>query len=106
MKCVVAYLRVSSAAQDLARQRAVLEQARADHPEREVVVVEDDGVSAFRVSVFDRPGGRRLCSLIEADDVEAVYTDALDRLTRGDDVEWITFRALCEAHGTRLVIDG
>jgi site-specific DNA recombinase len=44
--------------------------------------------------------------LIESGRVEAIYTDAQDRLSRGDDVEWVSFRALCEAHDTRLVIDG
>jgi hypothetical protein len=50
-----------------------------------VVVIEDDGVSAFKVSIFDRPGSRRLYEMVEADQVDAVHTDSVDRLTRGDD---------------------
>jgi DNA invertase Pin-like site-specific DNA recombinase len=103
---IVVYERVSTTAQDIARQAAQRTRAAADSPERTPIVIQDDGVSAFKVSIFDRPGGRRLCELIEAGRVEAIYTDAQDRLSRGDDVEWVTFRALCEAHGVRVVIDG
>jgi site-specific DNA recombinase len=101
---VVVYERVSTERQDIARQAAQRDLARAEG--LEVEVIQDDGVSAYKVPIFDRPGGRRLCELIEADLVAAVYADAQDRLSRGDDVEWVTFRALCEQHGTRIVVDG
>lgn len=103
---IVVYERVSTERQDIARQEAQRERARADHPDRDIDVLQDDGVSAFKVSIFDRPGGTRLCSMVEADEVAAIYVDAQDRLSRGDDVEWVTFRALCDSHGTQLIIDG
>jgi site-specific DNA recombinase len=105
-RVVVVYERVSSDKQDIARQETVREWAREMFPNREIVVVQDDGVSAFKVPIFDRPGGKQLCEMIEADRVEAVCADAQDRLSRGDDLEWVTFRTLCEAHDARLVIDG
>jgi site-specific DNA recombinase len=103
---IVVYERVSSSQQDITRQAVQRERAAADYPGRDITVIQDDGVSAFKVSVFDRPGGSRLCDLIAAGEVEALYVDAQDRLSRGDDVEWVTFRALCESSGTRVIIDG
>jgi site-specific DNA recombinase len=105
-RIVIVYERVSTDQQDISRQAVQRERASADHPEAEIRVLQDEGVSAFKVSIFDRPGGRALCDLIATGTVDAVYVDAQDRLSRGDDVEWVTFRALCEANGTRLVIDG
>ena len=103
---VVVYERVSSERQDLTRQAVQRDRARADYPGAEIVVVQDDGVSAFKISIFDRPGGRRLCDLIETGQVAALYTDAQDRLSRGPQFEWWNFADLCEQHGTRIVIDG
>lgn len=105
-RVVVTYERVSSDKQDISRQAKVREQAAADYPEAELVVLSDDGVSAFKVSIFDRPGGSALCDLIASDRVAAVYADAQDRLSRGDDDEWVAFRALCDAHDTWIVVGG
>jgi DNA invertase Pin-like site-specific DNA recombinase len=102
----VVYERVSSDGQDIARQAVQRERAQADDPEREVVVIPDDGVSAYRIPIFDRPGGKRLCALIESGRVEALYTDAQDRLSRGKQSEWWNFADLCEQFGTRIFIDG
>src|SRR5581483_6434236 len=105
-RIVVVYQRVSTTEQDIARQEVQLDHARRDYPDREIVVIQDDGVSAFKVPIFDREGGKRLCTLVEAGSVEAVYTDAQDRLSRGSDLEWVTFRTSCETHETRIVVDG
>jgi DNA invertase Pin-like site-specific DNA recombinase len=105
-RLIVVYTRVSTERQDLERQRAQIERAQAENPGREPRVIEDDGVSAYRVPIFERPGGRELCELIEAGRVEKVYTDAQDRLSRGHDLEWITFRTLAATHDTALLIDG
>src|SRR5689334_18078215 len=59
-RIVVAYERVSTEKQDLKRQAVQRERAAEDHPDAELVVIQDDGVSAYKVSVFDRPGGRQL----------------------------------------------
>jgi DNA invertase Pin-like site-specific DNA recombinase len=103
---IVVYERVSDKKQDIERQRVQRERAAADYPGRDIEVIQDDGVSAFKVSVFDRPGSGQLCDLIEEGAVEALYVDSQSRLSRGDDVEWVTFRALCESTGTRVLIDG
>jgi DNA invertase Pin-like site-specific DNA recombinase len=103
---VVVYERVSSEKQDIARQARQRERAAADYPDAELRVIQDDGVSAFKVSIFDRPGGAELCDLITTAQVEAIYVDAQDRLSRGGDLEWVTFRTLCEERGTRIVVDG
>jgi len=105
-RLVVVYERVSSDKQDISRQTRQRERARSDLPEREVEVIQDDGVSAYKISIFDRPGGARLVQLIEAGRVEAIYVDAQDRLSRGDDLEWVTFRTLCETNGARIIVDG
>jgi DNA invertase Pin-like site-specific DNA recombinase len=100
------YQRVSTDAQDLSRQASQVELAQSENPGREIHVFREDGVSAFHNSVFERPVSAEICRLIEAGEMEKVYTDAQDRLSRGDDLEWITFRTLCQTHGTRLIIDG
>jgi DNA invertase Pin-like site-specific DNA recombinase len=105
-RVVVVYERVSTDRQDIARQAVQRERAQADNPKREIVVLQDDGVSAFKVPIFDRPGGRALCARIEAGAVEAVYADAQDRLSRGKLAEWVNFKALCDDAGTRIVLDG
>jgi DNA invertase Pin-like site-specific DNA recombinase len=103
---VVVYERVSTDRQDLARQAVQRDRAIADYPDATIVLLQDDGVSAFKVPIFEREDGGRLSQMIEAGRVEAVYVDALDRITRGEDIEWVTFRVLCESRGTRIVIDG
>jgi predicted site-specific integrase-resolvase len=54
------YERVSSEKQDLARQAIQRERAKADYPDREPIIVQDDGISAYKRSIFDRDGGARL----------------------------------------------
>jgi DNA invertase Pin-like site-specific DNA recombinase len=105
-RLIAVYQRVSTERQDVSRQHTQVERAVADYPDREVRVIVDDGVSAFRWTIFERPGGRELCDLIEAGRVEAVYADAQDRLSRGRQSEWWNFVDLCEQAGTRIVIDG
>jgi site-specific DNA recombinase len=105
-RVVVVYERVSDKKQDLDRQAEQRRRAKEDHLDRELVLLQDDGISAFKVPIFERKGGRKLCELIEAGRVEALYADAQDRLSRGSDVEWVNFRALCEVNKTRIVIDG
>jgi DNA invertase Pin-like site-specific DNA recombinase len=119
-RIVVVYERVSSKKQDIARQAKQREYALRDYPDYEVVVwdggavptgkvvlvVADDGVPASKVPIFERPKSGPMCEWIEQDEVAAIYTDAQDRLSRGEDVEWVTFRALCEKNDTRIVIDG
>src|SRR5581483_9602827 len=95
-RIVIVYERVSTDKQDIKRQAAQRERATADHPETELVVIQDDGISAFHVSVFSRPGGRRLCDLIATGTVDALYADAQDRLSRGKLAEWVNFKALCD----------
>lgn len=103
---IVVYERVSSDKQDISRQAIQRERATTDYPDAELRVIQDDGVSAFKISIFERPGGAALVRLVEAGDVDAIYTDAQDRLSRGHDDEWVMFRALCDASDTWLVIDG
>jgi DNA invertase Pin-like site-specific DNA recombinase len=103
-RIIVVYERVSTDRQDLSRQAVQRERARADYPGAELVVIQDDGVSAYKVPIFERPGGRR--DLIITGSVGAVYSDAQDRLSRGRLAEWVNFRALCDDNGTRIVING
>jgi site-specific DNA recombinase len=103
---IVVYERVSTDGQDLARQAVQRERARADHPGAEIIVLQDDGKSAYHHPIFERPAGKRLCDLIEAGEVEALYADAQDRLSRGKVVEWAVFADLCHQAGTTIVIDG
>jgi DNA invertase Pin-like site-specific DNA recombinase len=105
-RIIVVYERVSTEKQDISRQAVQRERASADYPGREIIVIQDDGISAFKRTIFERPGGRQLCSLIEAGRVDALYADAQDRLSRGRQSEWWNFADLCEQTGTRIVIDG
>jgi DNA invertase Pin-like site-specific DNA recombinase len=103
---ILTYERVSSDKQDIARQARVREQALAEFPEAEHRVIQDDGVSAYKVPIFDRPGGGRVCELVQAGKVAAIFTDEQSRLSRGEDLEWVTFRTLCDQQATRIFIDG
>jgi len=105
-RIVVVYERVSTDRQDLSRQAVQRERAAADHPDTELRVIQDDGVSAYKVPIFERPGGRELSDLVASGVVEAVYVDAQDRLSRGMDDEWVAFRALCDGNDTWIVVDG
>lgn len=122
-RLIVVYERVSTEKQDISRQTSVREHAQAEHPGRRLVthdewngdtaddgdvvlVVQDDGVSAFKVSVFDRPGGSVVCRLVESGRVAAIYADAQDRLSRGRQVEWWSFVEMCEASATRIIVGG
>jgi DNA invertase Pin-like site-specific DNA recombinase len=105
-RLIAIYSRVSTDRQDLARQAVQVERARADHAGSKLVSIEDDGVSAFKVPIDRRDGGRELLRLIEAGKVEALYLDAQDRISRGKPAEWIAFAGLCEEAGTRIIIDG
>jgi DNA invertase Pin-like site-specific DNA recombinase len=106
MSIVIVYERVSTDAQDITRQAVQRERAAAAYPDAELVVIQDDGVSAFKVPVFDRLGGAHMCDLVRTGDVVAIWTDAQDRLSRGDDVEWVTFRAMADSNDTNIVVDG
>jgi site-specific DNA recombinase len=105
-RIVVVYERVSSDKQDIGRQAVQRERAMAEYPDRERRVIPDDGVSAYKIPIFDRPGGKELCELIHAGKVEAIFADAQDRLSRGKQSEWWNFADLCEQNGTRIFIDG
>jgi DNA invertase Pin-like site-specific DNA recombinase len=105
-RIVVVYERVSTDAQEIGRQESERERASADYPGAELVVVQDDGESAYKVSVFDQTGGRQMCDLIATGTVEALYVDAQDRLSRGRLAEWVNFKALCDDNGTRIMIRG
>ena len=63
-RIVIAYERVSTEKQDIARQALQRERAAADYPDAELHVIQDDGVSAYKVPIFERLGGRQLCDLI------------------------------------------
>jgi DNA invertase Pin-like site-specific DNA recombinase len=77
-RIVIVYERVSTDQQDISRQAVQRERALSTFPEAEHRVVQDDGVSAYKVPIFDRPGGAELCALIESGAVEAIFTDAQD----------------------------
>lgn len=105
-RVVVVYERVSSEKQDIKRQAIQRKRAEQEHPGLEMLVIQDDGVSAFKVSVFDRPGGKQLCELIADGRVEAVYADDQDRISRGEIVEWFTFVSICRDNNTRIILNG
>jgi DNA invertase Pin-like site-specific DNA recombinase len=100
------YLRVSTDRQELDRQERQLDLARRDFPRVEPITFEDEGVSAFKIPLRERPEGRKLVEAIERGEVAAVYADAQDRLSRSEAVEWLTFQALCYAQETRILLDG
>jgi DNA invertase Pin-like site-specific DNA recombinase len=103
---VVSYERVSDQKQDIRRQTIQREHALAAFPDAEHIVIQDDGVSASKLAIFDRQGGAELCRLIELRRVIAIFTDGQERLSRGRQSEWWTFADLCLEAGTRIFLDG
>lgn len=105
-RLIVTYERVSSDKQEIARQAVQRERARAAYASAEHCVIQDDGVSAYKIPIFERRGGAELCALIEAGDVDAIFVDEQSRLSRGRQSEWWNFADLCLANRTRIFIDG
>jgi DNA invertase Pin-like site-specific DNA recombinase len=101
---VARVVRVSTDAQDTERQvRSVTELAERHFPDLPTVDYYDDGTSAYHVPIFNRPRGKELIAAIERGQVAAIVTDAQDRLSRGELVEWAIFAQLCREARTRIV---
>lgn len=96
-------VRVSTNEQDTQRQiTAVRRIHETCYPElRAVEFFEEDGVSATKIPIFERPQGKALCDLIEGGGVEVVIADEQSRLVRGpSSAEWAVFYDLCCSHAT------
>jgi DNA invertase Pin-like site-specific DNA recombinase len=73
-------------------------------PEKRIEVIDDDlGLSG--AAAEHRSGYQRLAAAIRGDEVGAVFLSDLSRGGR-DAREWFDFLALCQQHGTLLVVDG
>jgi predicted site-specific integrase-resolvase len=73
-RIIVVYERVSTDRQDLSRQAVQRERAAADYPNAEPRVIQDDGVSAYKVPIFERPGELELAGLVA--EAEGTYRAA------------------------------
>ena len=98
-------VRVSSDAQDTRRQITNVRQLHAQHyadlPTEEFF--EEDGVSATKHTIFERPQGKRLCDTIAEGRVAVVIADEQTRLVRGEtSAEWAMFYDLCLSNATLI----
>jgi DNA invertase Pin-like site-specific DNA recombinase len=84
MKSAVAYSRVSTAQQDMTMQieLAWRKAKELGLVEDQVIVLEDDGVSARKISIHSRRGLNQLIRLISAGDVKILIVYDRDRLAR------------------------
>jgi DNA invertase Pin-like site-specific DNA recombinase len=70
-----------------------------------VIEAEDAGLSASEFARKERPGYRRLLSVIEAGRVDLLWVWALNRATR-QAREYLDLAELCRAQGVRWVVGG
>ncbi|HEY7269471.1 MAG TPA: recombinase family protein [Dehalococcoidia bacterium] len=102
---VALVVRVSSDQQDTARQIESVRRLAADrYPGLTAVeYFEEEGVSATKTPIFERPQGKRLCDAIAVGQVDVVVADEQSRLVRGtSSVEWSAFYELCREAGTKI----
>lgn len=104
-ECHVAiYLRVSTDQQDLARQVEACRRLAEQHfPALPIVEYREEGVSAFKHSIFDRAKSGRMIEEILAGRISGVVTDTQDRLSRGRQSELWAFIDICNDNDVTLV---
>ncbi|MDP9729676.1 recombinase family protein [Alicyclobacillus tolerans] len=79
---VVVYIRVSTDGQNIAMQLAAAQDFLKDVPEDQRLILIDDGVSALKVKMRDRPKLKELLELIRAGKVGTLVVYDRDRLAR------------------------
>ena len=77
---VIVYIRVSTDGQNIAMQLAAAKEFVKDIPEDQRLILIDDGVSALKVKMRDRPKLRELLELTRAGKVGTLVVYDRDRL--------------------------
>ncbi|MDQ0253940.1 DNA invertase Pin-like site-specific DNA recombinase [Evansella vedderi] len=100
-KYVVFFRRVSGKSQDLRMQVSADSIFREKHHTNEIIIIEEDGVSANKIRLKDRPEMLQLISLIKSNQVDIVYAFDRTRLFR-DYYEALYFVTLCKKHNVQI----
>jgi|GEM_PF-4579077 len=98
----VFFRRVSTAGQDLAMQEAADAPFREKLLPEEIMIIDEDAVSANKLSIRERPEMQKVISFIKQGKVHTLYAFDRTRLFR-DFYESMEFKDLCFKHGIQIV---
>jgi DNA invertase Pin-like site-specific DNA recombinase len=100
-KYMVFFRRVSSTTQDLAMQESADALYRDKFLEKEILILNEDGISANKLKIEHRPQIQRLINLIISNQIDTVFAFDRTRLFR-DFYEAIFFVSLCKEHSVKI----
>jgi DNA invertase Pin-like site-specific DNA recombinase len=100
-KYKIFFRRVSSLNQDLAMQVSADALYRKNYLSEEIIIIEEDGVSANKLGIDQRPEMERIIQLIINNQVEIIYAFDRSRLFR-DFYEASYFTSLCKKHNVKV----
>ena len=101
-KLHVFFRRVSTTNQDLAMQIELDRPYRERLTEDEIYVIDEDGVSANKLSIEERPKMLELISLIKSDKVNTLYAYDRTRIARNM-YDAMEFNDICEKHKINII---
>lgn len=79
---VVVYIRVSTLGQDITMQKNAARNLIEEYGEDNVRVIVDEGVSALKLRMNDRPGLQQILNMIRSGEVQTLIVYSRDRLAR------------------------
>jgi predicted site-specific integrase-resolvase len=100
-KYKVFFRRVSTINQDLAMQESADAMYRENYIPEEILIMNEDGVSANKLDIEKRPQMKKLIQMIINDQVDIIYAFDRSRLFR-DFYESNYFVALCKKHKVKI----
>lgn len=100
-KYKIFFRRVSTANQDLAMQESADAMYREKYLSSEILIMTEDGVSANKLDIENRPQMKKLIQMIINNQVEIVYAFDRSRLFR-DFYESNYFVSLCKKHNVKI----
>ncbi|MGD6779977.1 recombinase family protein [Sutcliffiella horikoshii] len=100
-KYMVFFRRVSTTTQDLAMQESADALYRDKFLEKEILILNEDGISANKLKIEHRPQMQRLINLIINNQIDTVFAFDRTRLFR-DFYEAIFFVSLCKEHSVKI----
>ena len=98
----VFFRRVSTAGQDLTMQESADAPFREKLLPEEIMIIDEDAVSANKLSIRERPEMQKVISFIKQEKVRTLYAFDRTRLFR-DFYESMEFTDLCFKHGVQIV---
>ena len=102
-KYKVFFRRVSTSGQDLAMQESADAIYREKYATNEIVILNENGVSANKLNIEQRPKMKKLIRMIIQNQVDTIYVFDRSRLFR-DFYESNYFVSLCKKHDVKIFL--